>query len=218
MQARQPFWRRFVVYNKGQNPSYTTRMVSRVGVKLLLHIEFLSGLLLAPSATHLMPSVEVSQKVELHRCLCDINIFSERHTWYRAPDYIPWKQLYLPWLSGLWIWCNWGVGTCLEIHREEVNHNWTQRSVTCNLVSVIGFSETFQLIKGFIGTAYPWTALALSYLLNLSSSIKGQGMVSAEAFPISSLSFLQDYLSLALGNKAWLSSWFWSFPFHETSQ
>jgi hypothetical protein len=51
---------------------------------------------------------------------------------------------------------------------------------------VLGFSETFQLIKNFIGTAYPWTALALSYLLNLTSSIKGQGMVSAETYQISS--------------------------------
>jgi hypothetical protein len=47
---------------------------------MLLHIDFLLGSPLAPSATHLMPSVEVSQKVELHICLCDINIFSERHT------------------------------------------------------------------------------------------------------------------------------------------
>ena len=66
MLARQPFLRRFVVYNKEPSPSYMTGMVSSVWKlkKLPFHSELLLGEELAPSVAHLMPSVEVSQIVQ----------------------------------------------------------------------------------------------------------------------------------------------------------
>ena len=66
MQARQPSLRRCVVWHKGQNPSYMTKMVTvSLGFVLPLTVEFLAGIrIIEWSGVHkLMPSLEVSQIV-----------------------------------------------------------------------------------------------------------------------------------------------------------
>ena len=59
---------------------------------------------------------------------------SERNTWYWASDYIWRKQLYLPWLTRLWVWCEGGDRDCLELHWKEAGCIQAGESVACNLV------------------------------------------------------------------------------------
>ena len=183
MQAKPPSLRRYVGYNKEQSLSYMTRMVCNLSwskLSCFCHIEILLGEELAPSVTHLVPSVNVSQIVKdtSKEVFVDMQQISEGYTRYWAPNYIWWKWLHLPWFSRLWIWCNWRVGGCLKIHWEAVCYNWSERSVTCNLVSFLDFSLSWVTII-FSGIVYQWTALVPFHLQNLDSSIKGQEKVSA---------------------------------------
>ena len=67
------------------------------------------------SVTDLTPSLEAS--VDTYSSpLTNMQSISEGYAWYWAPDYLPWKQLYLPWLSRFWSGCNRGDEHCYEIH------------------------------------------------------------------------------------------------------
>ena len=139
-----------------------------------------AGNQLEHSVIHLMPSLEVSQII-MYECTHSNAMITERPAWYWASTYIPWKQLYLPWLSGVWIWFNWGIGDCLEVHWKEVCRNWAEKSAACNLV-YCSIPLHYWLTWLPLGTVYPWTALVLFNLQNLNSSIKGQAEVSPNEF------------------------------------
>ena len=134
------------------------------------------------TAQHLMPSMEVSCRVkyvDLYPLMS--NQFwklAEGCTWYWAPGYLSRQQFCLPWLWGFWSWWKQGDRDCLEIHWEAVYCNWSEESITCNLVSYTIDSVHSWITILFIGIVYQWTALVLYNLQNLSSSIKEQGKAS----------------------------------------
>ena len=97
-------------------------------------VKFLAGNRLKKSVNHLMPSLEVSQIMMYGHTMHSHAMIKERLAWYWASNYIPWKWLYLPWLSGIWIWFNWGIRDCLAVYWEEVCRNWAEKPAACNLV------------------------------------------------------------------------------------
>ncbi len=102
---------------------------------------------------HLIPSAEVSWRFIVTTTL-DSNCSSERHAQYSASDYIPWKQLHLPWLKGIWSWCNWGDRRCLGIHWETVLWNWVEETAACYLVKVCYWLFTWPTEQGVFHTRY----------------------------------------------------------------
>ena len=91
----------------------------------------------------LAPSIYVSF---LEYCSSEMNAdgILERRAWYRAPDYLSWEQLHIPWLTGFRSWRKGWTKDCEEVHQGSVFCLQVEGPATRNLVLIYAWLITLQ--------------------------------------------------------------------------